>query len=110
MHSGCLLLSLRLVGNRVGYREVCPLVVDHIFAVVQVKQVALLSVNNGFFVQLVAFALKPRLKLLLRVRTIYVPVNSLDFLLKKAVLLTGICAILNLLEDGLRLRRHKRAL
>ena len=72
--------------------------IDHIFTEVQVEQIALLSVNDGFSVQFVAFALKPGLKLLFRVLTVDVPIDSLNFLLEKAILLTGICAILNLLE------------
>ena len=96
--------------ERVSDRKVRLLMIDHIFAVVKVEQIALLTIDDGLSVQFVAFALKSLLELLLRVGTADIPVNSFDFLLELAVLLTGIRAVFDLLVDGLGLGPHERAL
>ena len=90
--------------------EVCLLVINHILAEVEIEQTALLTVNRCFALQLVAFTLESRLKLLLRIRAINVPIYPLNFLLENAVLVVWISAILNLLDDALRVRLHECAL
>ena len=84
--------------------------INHIFTEVEVEQPAFLAVNHGLALQFVAFTLETCLELLLRVCAIYVPVYPFNFLLKEAVLLAGICAIFNLVNDTLGVRSHKRAL
>ena len=100
-------LSLGLEAIGIRDLEVCLLVINHIFAEVEVEQTALLTVNRGFALQLVAFTLESRLKLLLRIRAINVPIYPLNFLLENAILVVWICAILNLLDDTLRVRLHE---
>ena len=97
-------------GERVSDRKVRLLMIDHIFAVVKVEQIALLTIDDGLSVQFVAFALKSLLELLLRVGTVDIPVNSFDFLLELTILLTRICAVFDLLVDCLWLGPHERAL
>lgn len=103
-------MTLLMGGERISDRKVRLLMIDHIFAVVKVEQIALLTIDDGLSVQFVAFALKSLLELLLRVGTADIPVNSFDFLFELAVLLTGIRAIFDLLVDVFGLGPHERAL
>ena len=103
-------MTLLMSGERVSDRKVRLLMIDHIFAVVEVEQIALLTVDDGLSLQFVAFALKSSLELLLRVGTADIPVNLFDFLLELTVLLTRISAVFYLLVDGFGLRPHERAL
>ena len=110
-------LSVRLMvgttlstSSRIRDLKVRLLVINHIFTEVKVEQSAFLAVNYGLALQFVTFSFKSCLELLLRVWAIYVPVYTFNFLLKEAVLLTRISAILNLVDDTLGVWPHKRAL
>lgn len=54
-------LSLGLEAPSIRYLKVCLLVINHIFAEVEVEQTALLTVNRSFALQLIALTLESRL-------------------------------------------------